>query len=39
MLIRMWRKNTPLLLVGIQTETTTLENNLAVSQKTGNSST
>ena len=39
MLARMWRKsNTPPLLVGLQTGTTTLKINLAVSQKTGNSS-
>ena len=40
MLVRLWSKgNTPPLLVGVQTCTTTLEINLAVSQKTGNSST
>jgi hypothetical protein len=40
MLIRMWRKrNTPPLLVGLQTGTTTLEINLAIPQIIGNSST
>ena len=40
MLVSMWNKeNTPLLLVGVQTCTITLEINLAVSQKIGNSST
>ena len=40
MLERMWRKrNTSPLLVGLQTCTTTLEINLAISQKTGNIST
>jgi hypothetical protein len=35
MLMRMWRKrNTPPLLIGVQTCKTTLEINLAVSQKT-----
>jgi hypothetical protein len=34
MLVRLWRNgNTPLLLVGLQSGTTTLENNLAVPQK------
>jgi hypothetical protein len=38
MLVRMWSKGkTPPLLVGVQTCTTTLEINLVVSQKTGNS--
>jgi hypothetical protein len=38
MLTRMWSKeNSPPLLVGVQTSTTTLEINLVVSQKTGNS--
>ena len=37
MLERMWSKgNTPLLLVGMQTCTTTLEISMAVSQKIGN---
>jgi hypothetical protein len=37
MLERMWRKgNTPPLLVGLQTGTTTLEINLQVPQKIGN---
>jgi hypothetical protein len=35
----MWRKNTPLLLVGLQAGTTTLETSLAVPQKIGHSST
>jgi hypothetical protein len=40
MLVRMWRKrNTPPLLVGLQTGTTTLEINLEVPQKIGNRST
>jgi hypothetical protein len=40
MLVRMWSKeNTPPLLVGVKTCTTTLEINLVVSQKTRNSST
>ena len=40
MLERMWRKrNTPPLLEGLQTGTTTLEINLEVSQKIGNRST
>jgi hypothetical protein len=40
MLARMWRKmNTPPLMVGLQTGTTTLEINLVVPQKIGNSST
>jgi hypothetical protein len=40
MLERMWRKsNTPPLLVGLQTGTTTLEINLEVPQKIGNRST
>ena len=40
MLARMRSKgNTPLLLMGVQTDTTTLEINLAAFQKTGNSST
>ena len=40
MLERMWCKaNTPPLLVEVQTYTTTLETNIAVSQKTGNQST
>jgi hypothetical protein len=40
MLVRMWRKrNTPPLLVGLQTGTTTLEINLVVPQKIGNRST
>jgi hypothetical protein len=40
MLARMWRKrNTPPLLVGLQTGTTTLEINLEVPQKIGNRST
>jgi hypothetical protein len=40
MMVRMWRKrNTPSLLVGLQACTTTLEINLAVSQKIGHSST
>jgi hypothetical protein len=40
MLVRMWRKrNTSPLLVGLQACTTTLEINLAVSQKTGHSTT
>jgi hypothetical protein len=40
MLVRMWRKrNTPLLLVGLQACTTTLEISLAVSQKIGYSTT
>jgi hypothetical protein len=39
-LVRLWKKgNTPPLLVGLQTCTTTLEINLAVSQKTGNCTT
>jgi hypothetical protein len=39
MLVRMWRKgNTPPLIVGLQTCTTTLEINLTVSQKTETSS-
>jgi len=39
MLARMWReRNTPPLLVGLQTGTTTLEISLAVLQKIGNSS-
>ena len=33
MLVRMWRKNTPPLLVGLQTGTITLEISLAVPQK------
>jgi hypothetical protein len=38
MLVRMWRKrNTPPLLVGLQTGTTTLEISLAVPQKVGHS--
>jgi hypothetical protein len=38
MLARMWRKrNIPPFLVGLQTVTTTLEINLAVPQKIGNS--
>jgi hypothetical protein len=40
MLASLWRKgNTPSLMVGVQTCITTLEINLVVSQKTGNSST
>jgi hypothetical protein len=40
MLVRMWRKrNTPPLLVGLQTDTITLEISLVVSQKIGNTST
>jgi hypothetical protein len=40
MLVRIWRKrNTPPLLVGLQTGTTTLEINLEVPQKIGNGST
>jgi hypothetical protein len=40
MLISIWSKgSTPTLLVGVQTCTTSLEINLAVSQKTANSST
>jgi hypothetical protein len=40
MLARMWRKrNTPPLLVGLQTGTTTLEINLEVTHKIGNRST
>jgi hypothetical protein len=40
MLERMWRKrNTPPLLVGLQTGTTTLEINMEVPQKIGNRST
>jgi hypothetical protein len=40
MLVWMWRKrNTPTLLVGLQTGTTTLEINLKFPQKIGNSST
>jgi hypothetical protein len=40
MLVRMWRKrDTPPLLVGLQTGTTTLEISLKVPQKTGHSST
>jgi hypothetical protein len=40
MLVRKWSKgNTPPLLVGLQTGTIILEINLAVPQKTGNSST
>jgi hypothetical protein len=40
MLVRMWRKrNTPSLLVGLQTGTATLEISLAVPQKSENSST
>jgi Trk-type K+ transport system membrane component len=40
MLVRLWSKgNTLLLLVGVQTSTTTLEINLAVFKKVGNSST
>jgi hypothetical protein len=38
MLATMWRKrNTPPLLVGLQAGKTTLENNLVVPQKIGNS--
>jgi hypothetical protein len=36
MLARMWSKNTPPLLVRVQTCTTTLEINLAVSENIGN---
>ena len=40
MLVRLWSKgNTPPLLVGVQAGTTTLEINLEVPQKAGNSST
>jgi hypothetical protein len=40
MLARMWRKkNTPLLLVGLQAGKTTLKNNLAVPQKIEHSAT
>jgi hypothetical protein len=39
MLVRIWSKgNVSSLMVGVQTDTTTLEINLVVSQKTGNSS-
>jgi hypothetical protein len=39
MLTRMWRKrNTPPMLVGLEPDITTLEINLAVPQKIGNSS-
>ena len=37
MLVRMWSKgNTPLLLVGVQTSTATMEINMVVPQKMGN---
>jgi hypothetical protein len=40
MLVRMWRKrNTPLLLVGLQAGTITLEISLVVAQKIGHSNT
>jgi hypothetical protein len=39
MLAKMWRKNTSPLLVGLQADTNTLEINLVVVEKIGDSST
>ena len=39
MLVRMWRKGDPLLLVGMQTGVATLENSMEVSQKIKNRAT